>query len=81
MLLFTDLKFSGKQECVTESKVKDAQDRAVLLENLNCFSAAQHYFKEILFHKKDFHLNCGQWDLRSTCIDSDRKMNYSCGNT
>lgn len=25
MLLFTNLKFSGKQECVTESKVKDAQ--------------------------------------------------------
>lgn len=50
MLLCTDLKFSGKQECGSESKVKDAQDRAVLLGNLNYFSAAQHYFTEILFH-------------------------------
>lgn len=81
MLLFTNLKFSGKQERVTESKVKDAQGRAVLLKILNGFSAAQLYFTEILFHEKGFHLYCGQQDLSSTCTDSNRKTSYSCGKT
>lgn len=45
------------------------------------FLGSSALFYRNSFAQKDFPLYCGQWGLRITCIDSDRKMSYSCGKT